>query len=270
MAWHRCARSIATMMKMGHISALMFLLLPLCTLADTSVKNNYLSFYDKFTNSNLGVVTDGRCPPQRYFVKREFGNCLRLCSKEKPCDDNRICCADNCHTMCKPPAQVKQGKCPVFEASSSSTEKCTDSCSSDSECPGTLKCCTKKCGKTCTPTLNDIGKPNTVSTANKGFCRQELPATCLIKEDKFCDDASCTDGYKCCPVLCRWECQKTIPEKVGECPASAKCPPASESKSCTSDHDCQPLYKCCASCGNRCVMAVNSKRCNYGRTFKRF
>ncbi|XP_075701696.1 WAP four-disulfide core domain protein 3 [Rhinoderma darwinii] len=212
--------------------------------------------YDKIIfNINPGNVKAGKCPSERHYIKAEHENCHRLCTRDDNCPENMKCCPDNCHMMCKPPAADKPGTCPKFESSYSVALKCNDNCTSDSECPGTTKCCFKTCGKTCTPTLSDIAKPNMVSTASRGFCPQEDIYNCILKERKFCDEASCLDGYRCCPKICRWECAKSRQERAGECPPVTKC--SSEGKACSSDYDCSHLFKCCSACGNRCVKAVN-------------
>ncbi|XP_040291786.1 perlwapin-like [Bufo bufo] len=248
------------MTKMGHISVLLFLLLSLCSLViSTSVKNHDSGLYNKITNMYPGNTKPGSCPPQRYYIKSENEICHKLCMRDDGCIGDMKCCPDNCHYMCKPPSKVKPGTCPSFETAFSSTVRCNDNCTSDSECPGTFKCCKKACGNTCVPTLADMGKPSMESTptARSGFCPQESLSNCLINERQFCDEASCIDGYKCCPKICRSECQKPLQARAGECPESTQCPSQTVSKACSSDYDCPALFKCCSTCGNTCVKALN-------------
>ncbi|XP_063819677.1 WAP four-disulfide core domain protein 3 [Pseudophryne corroboree] len=166
------------------------------------------------------------------------------------------CCLDNCQKMCKPPAQERPGACPVFTAHAG---KCSDNCTSDSECPGHAKCCFKTCGKTCVPTLTDLAKPNMEPIIQRGFCPQENILNCALPERATCDDFSCVDGYKCCPMICRRECRKAVDERVGNCPAAdTACPTGTENTSCQSDYDCQILHKCCSTkCGKKCVRSEN-------------
>ncbi|XP_077107777.1 uncharacterized protein LOC143765216 [Ranitomeya variabilis] len=241
------------MMKITHVSVLL-LLLPLSTLViSASVNINDKGLY----NNIIFNIKPGSCPPQRYYIKSEHEVYHRLCVRDTECPGDFKCCLDNGHTICKPPVKEKTGTCPSFTNALSSAEKCNDHCTSDSECPGTFKCCLKTCGRSCVPTLHDMGKPSNGSTARTGFCPQEEISNCAVKERAFCDAPSCLDGYKCCPKICRTECQKTLPERPGGCPTSAPCVFESESNACSSDYDCSPLFKCCAICGNRCVKAQN-------------
>ncbi|XP_073539986.1 uncharacterized protein [Phyllobates terribilis] len=241
------------MMKITQVSVLLLLLLPLCTLViSASEKINDYGLYNKIFN-----IKPGSCPPQRYYIKNEHEVYHKLCDSDTECPRDFKCCFDNGHTICKPPAKEKTGICPSFSNAFSSAQKCNDNCTSDSECHGTFKCCQKICGRTCVPNLNDMGKPSIESTARTGFCPQEAISNCAVQERSFCDDASCLDGYKCCPKICRTECQEVLAERAGQCPTSAPCVLGSESKPCLSDYDCPSLFKCCKNCGNRCVKALN-------------
>ncbi|XP_069808818.1 whey acidic protein-like [Dendropsophus ebraccatus] len=242
-------------MKNTGLVSLLLSLLPLCSLIfAASIKNN-----DHVSNYNFIRIKDNggarNCPLQRYYIKPENDICHTLCTSDKDCKGNNMCCPDNCHSMCKPPPQDKPGVCPSYESAFAPTERCNDYCSTDAECPGNKKCCKKGCRKTCTPTLNDIGKAVVETAARKGFCPQEEIPFCGIEERKFCDETSCLDGLLCCPNICRWECREALTARAGDCPA--QCPPDAENKTCTSDYDCAPLHKCCSVCGNRCVRAVN-------------
>ncbi|CAJ0961571.1 unnamed protein product [Ranitomeya imitator] len=132
-------------------------------------------------------------------------------------------------------------------------------CIRDTECPGDFKCCLDNGHTICKPPAKGTG-----------FCPQEEISNCAVKERAFCDAASCLDGYKCCPKICRTECQKALTERPGGCPTSAPCVFESESNACSSDYDCSPLFKCCAICGNRCVKALNkfstlTQKCQHSR-----
>ncbi|KAM4033411.1 uncharacterized protein ACNLHF_020355 [Anomaloglossus baeobatrachus] len=249
--------NIATMMKIGHHISVLFLLLPLFTLIlSASIKSNE---YDTYNNIIFNIrpvnVKAGMCPPQRYYIKSEHEVFHKFCKNDGECTGDLKCCLDNGHAMCKPPAKEKAGVCPSFSNAFSSGVRCNDNCTSDSECSGSLKCCQKSCGRSCTPTLNDMGKPSVESTTRTGFCPQEEPSNCAFKEREYCDNASCLDGAICCPKICRMECQKSLPARAGECPT--QCPSGGDSKACSTDYDCPTLFKCCATCGNRCVKAVN-------------
>ncbi|KAM5135269.1 uncharacterized protein ACMZJ9_017875 [Mantella aurantiaca] len=236
-------------MRTTQLSFLLGLLLPLCTVV-TSIGIKNLDFAQK----------PGKCPQERYYIKASDPDIVHNICKNNDfnCPDNMKCCSDNGHKMCKPPAQDRPGQCPTFDSAFASTTKCNDNCTSDSECPGNFKCCFKSCGKTCVPTLSDIGKPSTGAEITKGFCQQEALYRCVNKERFYCDENSCTDGYKCCPFICRKECRKPVAVKDGVCPASATCPPEAENTSCTSDYDCKTLHKCCATtCGQKCVMTTH-------------
>ncbi|XP_075033788.1 uncharacterized protein LOC142094992 [Mixophyes fleayi] len=230
------------MMRLGQIS-LLCLLFALSTLVTSSPIKEYLH----------GKAGD--CPPQRYYIKSEHEICHRLCEKDSECTGAMKCCPDNCHMMCKPPAQEKTGSCPDFGLTAG---KCNYNCTSDSECPNSSKCCPKICGKTCVPTVSDLAKPSQEPT-NKGFCPQEEVYLCAIKERVMCDDSSCLDGYKCCPKICRVECQKALEERAGSCPAAdTDCPAGTDTKNCLSDYNCQTFYKCCSTkCGKKCIKAEN-------------
>nr|DBA27798.1 TPA: hypothetical protein GDO54_008257 [Pyxicephalus adspersus] len=169
------------------------------------------------------------------------------------------CCVDNQHTWCKPPAQEKEGNCPKHDPILT-TKQCNDNCTSDSECKGNLKCCFHVCGNTCVSTQENFGKPLTEIAARNGFCQQDALYRCLKADRISCDENSCIDGYKCCPHICRVECQKALPEKDGKCPVNAACPSGAQNKVCTSDYDCTLLHKCCSTaCGQRCLKANDSK-----------
>ncbi|XP_040186206.1 whey acidic protein-like [Rana temporaria] len=234
------------MMRTTQIFFILGLLLPLCVVVTS------------FSIKKPGYAQKpGTCPPERYYIKASNPDIIHnFChSDDYQCKNNMKCCSDNLHMICKPPAQAKPGQCPTFDSSLTSATKCNDNCTSDSECPGSYKCCTKFCGKTCVPTLSDMGKP--AIATSQGFCPQEALYKCAQNERKYCDESSCLDGYKCCPLICRVECRQPVKERNGACPANAACP-AGENKSCLSDNDCKTFHKCCStSCGQRCLHAVN-------------
>ncbi|KAM9296020.1 uncharacterized protein PAF06_016903 [Gastrophryne carolinensis] len=230
------------MMRTGQIFLLLALLLPFFTLIiSASVKV-----------PETADVRSGQCPPERYYQKATTGErFLQICSSDRQCPLNWKCCHDNGYTFCKPPAQERQGQCPAFDSALSTASKCNDNCTSDSECPHNYKCCLKHCGRTCVPVGDHAGPKGNF------FCLQEASYNCLWKDRYLCDEASCTDGFKCCPVICRTQCEPALKERAGKCPApETACPLGSENKTCTSDNDCMTFHKCCStSCGQRCVQA---------------
>ncbi|XP_068119604.1 WAP four-disulfide core domain protein 3 [Hyperolius riggenbachi] len=231
------------MMRTEQTILLLGLLLSLCTLIiSTSVKGP-------------ANEKSGQCPRERYYVKNAnvSNGCLKLCKSDTNCPNNMMCCNDNCAKMCKPPAKEKAGQCPTLSAASAT--KCSDNCTSDSECPGNYKCCFKECGLSC---VSPDGQPNTDIPAKNQFCKQESVYACALEERAFCDENSCTDGFKCCPFICHKQCTPALEAKAGRCPVSDTACPNDNNSSCTSDGGCPKFHKCCnTQCGMRCLREVN-------------
>uniref|UniRef100_A0AAV2LXZ3 WAP domain-containing protein n=1 Tax=Knipowitschia caucasica TaxID=637954 RepID=A0AAV2LXZ3_KNICA len=191
-----------------------------------------LAFVPQLSATAVPIPRPG-CPPYKYLSPQELSVrlCLKECSTDRDCKDNKICCFDGCSNVCVPrrtectsdwecpedkkccknacghigicvtPKKVfavpKKGFCPTPEGFGI----CVDHCSTDHDCEKNLKCCSNNCGKTCVEPL--------MKERKKGICPKPIPhfAEC----DATCDNHNkCEGDLLCCYSGCGMECLEPV------------------------------------------------------------
>uniref|UniRef100_A0AAV2LXY8 WAP domain-containing protein n=1 Tax=Knipowitschia caucasica TaxID=637954 RepID=A0AAV2LXY8_KNICA len=175
------------------------------------------------------------CPPYKYLSPQELSVrlCLKECSTDRDCKDNKICCFDGCSNVCVPRSTgPKPGSCPV-----PGFGICVNHCYNDHQCDGNLKCCSNGCGKTCVAPVKEV---------KVGCCPAPFQPQHCHRDDKCKQDNDCDDGEKCCFDGCENTCRKPLEKKKGVCPEPIPHLTTSPDE-CSADNQCEGGLKCCYS-----------------------
>ncbi|ESO98053.1 hypothetical protein LOTGIDRAFT_239125 [Lottia gigantea] len=159
---------------------------------------------------------DPKCPPP----SGDAGLCViteASCFPGRPCPEGLVCCPEGCGSICKPPVNIPNPKCPVNDKFGPCVIT-KDSCLSDVDCPPGRYCCPDGCGKKCKnlvcPPVCAIYCPNG-NVLDKNGCPtcqcKVCPPVCAI----YCPNGNVLDKNGCptcqckaCPnVLCYMYCE---------------------------------------------------------------
>ncbi|XP_053937923.1 WAP four-disulfide core domain protein 3 [Cuculus canorus] len=99
------------------------------------------------TGSRRVAVKPGVCPE---VLRGSLGPCLQLCDTDGRCPGAAKCCHTGCGQVCKPPTEVRPGRCPSM-ADGDRAAECHLLCLQDRDCPPGHKCCLRDCGRACVP-----------------------------------------------------------------------------------------------------------------------